>query len=89
MRNTLISNRPFVVFELTTDPVSKISIKSKSELKSLFPQNYEFVSIDGSEGSESGKYRLVSFENTVHFDKAKQHDILAFPAEKKQRLILD
>jgi FkbM family methyltransferase len=89
LRNTLVNNRPFVVFELTTDPASKTSIKTKRELKSLFPENYDFLSIDESEGLESGKYRLVNFENTVHFGKAEQHDILAFPNEKKQRLILD
>ena len=89
LRNTLVLNRPFVVFELTTDPASKISIKTKNELTTLFPQNYEFVSIDESEGLESGKYRLVNFDNTVHFGEAQQHDILAFPTEKKQKLILD
>ena len=89
LRNTLVNNRPFVVFELTTDPASKTSIKTKKELKSLFPENYDFLLIDESEGLESGKYRLVNFENTAYLGKAEQHDILAFPNEKKQRLILD
>jgi FkbM family methyltransferase len=82
--NTLIKNRPFVVFELSTNPAIKVSIKTKEELKSLFPENYEFFAIRGL-----GEYRLVDIAENVHFDQIKQNNVLAYPIEKQQILILD
>jgi|RhiMetdeSRZDD1v2_1073273.scaffolds.fasta_scaffold114728_4 FkbM family methyltransferase len=89
LRRTLTRNRPFVVFELTTDPTSSISVKSKEELKGLFPDGYQFFVIDESLGLDSGRYRLVNFDENVHFDKSEQTDILAYPTEKKEILVID
>jgi len=85
--NTLIKNRPFVVFELSTNPAIKVSIKTKDELKSLFPENYEFFVISAIRGP--GEYRLVDIAENVHFDQIEYNNVLAYPIEKQQILILD
>jgi FkbM family methyltransferase len=89
LRRTLTKNRPFVVFELTTNPASPVSVKSSEELKKLFPDGYQFFVIDESLGLDSGRYRLKEIGEKVEFNKHEQNDILAYPVEKKQILILD
>src|SRR5262249_25953936 len=84
LSNTLIKNRPFVVFELSTNPANKVGIKTMDELKSLFPENYEFFAIRGS-----GGYRLVDIAENLHFDHKQDNNVLAYPIEKQQILILD
>jgi len=85
---TLQSFRPFVVFELTTNPQSPVSVKNKIELTSLFPDSYDFVVISQDRGLMTGEYQLVNLDARVHFDKLEQHDLLAYPAEKKKYLAL-
>jgi FkbM family methyltransferase len=89
LRRTLTKNRPFVVLELTTNPASPVSVKSKEELRALFPDKYQFFVIDESLGLDSGRYRLVDFDHNVDFGKREQHDILAYPVEKKEILVID
>ena len=45
LQQTLIKHRPILVFEVTTNPQSSVSIKSKEELVGLFPEKYEFFVI--------------------------------------------
>lgn len=88
LRKTLQSFRPFVVFELTTNPQSPVSVKNKIELTSLFPDSYDFAVISEDQGLITGEYQLVNLDARVHFDKLEQHDLLAYPAEKKKYLAL-
>ena len=88
LRKTLQNSRPFVVFELTTDPQSPVSIKSKIELFRLFPENYEFLVIEDQRGIITGVYDFASLDDQVRFDKLEQHDLLAYPVEKKKFLAL-
>jgi len=75
-----------VVFELTTNPQSPVSVKNKLELTSLFPESYDFVVISEDQGLMTGEYQLVNPDAHVHFDKLEQHDMLAYPTEKKKYL---
>jgi FkbM family methyltransferase len=86
LRKTLRNSRPFVVFELTTDARSPVSIKDKIELFSLFPENYEILVIENRRGIISGEYQLESLDDHIHFNKLEQHDLLAYPVEKKMFL---
>ncbi len=86
LEKTLHNFRPFVVFELTTNPQSPVSVKSKSELIKLFPKSYDFFVISEDQGSRTGKYELVNPDHRVHFDTLEQNDVLAYPAEKKKYL---
>ena len=86
LQKTLQSFRPFVVFELTTNPQSPVSVKNKLELTSLFPESYDFVVISEDQGLMTGEYQLVNPDAHVHFDKLEQHDLLAYPTEKKKYL---
>jgi hypothetical protein len=88
LRKTLQSFRPFVVFELTTNPQSPVSVKNKIELTSLFPDSYDFAVISEDQGLITGEYELVNLDARVHFDKLEQHDLLAYPAEKEKYLAL-
>jgi methyltransferase FkbM-like protein len=49
LRVTLKNSRPIVVFELSRNPANPLSIKSEEELKSLFPDDYQFYLIDESQ----------------------------------------
>jgi len=84
LERTLRRDRPIVEFELTTDPKSPVSVKSHEELKSLFPDNYEFVTFSERSSPETGAYVLEHLGKSLHFDKFEQHDVVAFPVEKKR-----
>jgi FkbM family methyltransferase len=88
LRKTLLNSRPFVVFELTTDPQSPVSIKNKTELYGLFPENYEFLVIEDHQGLVTGEYQFADVVDHVHFNKLEQNDVLAYPVEKKKFLAL-
>lgn len=86
LRETLRKDRPIVEFELSTDPKSSVSIKSKEELAALFPENYEFLVFrDDPSRRLSGIYALEPMnDDLVRFDKAMQRDLVALPLEKKK-----
>lgn len=86
LAHTLRRNRPLVVFELTTNPASPVSIKSTEELEGLFPANYDFLVIDDVGNLSTGKYRFITIEQGLHFDKLAQKDVLAYPEEKRQHI---
>lgn len=83
LQRTLNKNRPIVVFELTTNPRSPVSIKNKHELIALFPENYEFLVIDEQSGRSTGEYSFRPLD-VVRFDATEQRDLIAYPIEKKQ-----
>jgi FkbM family methyltransferase len=89
LHNTLWKDRPIVEFELSTDPKSPVSIKSKDELVALFPNRYEFMVFRKTFVARlSGAYVLEPMDNMIRFDVAGQHDIVAYPSEKKRYLVL-
>lgn len=83
LRRTLKKNRPIIVFELSTNPGRPVSVKSEKELSSLFPENYEFLVIDERSDPSTGEYFFAPLNGVVRFDKTEQHDLLAYPIEKK------
>lgn len=89
LQKTLQRFRPFVVFELTTNPHSPMSVKNIMELTSLFPKDYEIVVVSEDGGLITGKYQLIDLSGRVHFDKIEQNDLLAYPVEMKKFIALD
>ena len=90
LRRTLWKDRPIVVFELSTNPKSSVSIKSKDELRALFPERYEFrVSRYSLRRRVSGRYELEPMDDLVRFDAVTQNDIVAYPLEKKKYIRLE
>jgi FkbM family methyltransferase len=85
LQKTLRKHRPIVEFELSTDPKSSVSIKSKEELLALFPKDYEFLVFRYDPIHRvSGTYILEPIGDLIHFDLAGQRDIVAYPVEKKK-----
>ncbi len=88
LRNTMNKHRPILVFELTTDPKSSVSIKSKEELTALFPEKYEFLVISEKSDPATGAYFLETSDGIVRFDQHQQHDLVAYPVERKKSISL-
>jgi hypothetical protein len=57
-------------------------------LIALFPENYEFLVIDEQSGRSTGEYSFRHLDDIVRFDATEQHDLLAYPIEKKQLIAL-
>lgn len=88
LRQTLTRHRPILMFELTTNRESPVSIKSKEELIALFPEKYEFLVISEKSDLATGDYFLEPVDGIVRFDEAKQHDLVAYPIERKNSVPL-
>jgi hypothetical protein len=86
LQATLNTHRPVIVFELTIDPKSPVSIKTKEELVSLFPARYEFLVISKRSDPVTGRYFLEPTDGNVNFDAEKQHDLIAYPTERKNSI---
>ena len=84
LERTLRKHRPIVEFELSTNPKSPVSVKSNEELQSLFPENYEFLTFSDRSSPTTGFYMLDPITGLLHFDQVEQHDVVAYPIEKKQ-----
>ena len=87
LERTLRRHRPIVEFELSTDPQSPVSVKSPEELRSLFPENYEFLTFAAHSNPTTGVYVLEPIAGLLRFDKFEQHDIVAYPIEKKNFIV--
>ena len=83
LRQTLMKHRPILVFEVSANPQSAVSIKSKEELVGLFPDRYEFLVISEKSDPVSGAYLLEPLDGNMRFDQTEQHDLVAFPIERK------
>lgn len=89
LRETLRKDRPIVEFELSTDPKSSVSIKSREELLALFPENYDFLTFRNDPYHRvTGLYVLEPMGDVVEFDKVTQRDMVAYPIEKKNFITL-
>lgn len=84
LKRTLVKFRPVVESELSTDPNSPVSVKSRAELLSLFPRDYEFFTFSERSNPQTGAYILEPIGNALHFDLKEQHDLVAFPFEMKK-----
>jgi FkbM family methyltransferase len=83
LRRTLWKHRPIVEFEMTTDPESPVSIKSREELVDLFPENFAFLTFGDKSNPATGTYVLQPIEESIRFELKKQYDLVAYPIEKK------
>ncbi|MGH7852695.1 MAG: hypothetical protein ACREP3_04600, partial [Candidatus Binatia bacterium] len=81
-------HRPIVEFELSADPKSPVSVKSHEELRSLFPENYEFLTFAERSDHLTGAYVLEPITGSLRFDRFEQHDIVAYPIEMKKFIAL-
>jgi len=88
LHRTLQVHRPIVEFELTVDAKSAVSIKSKNELVSLFPDGYEFLVFSDKNNASTGEYFLEPITEALRFDKAQAYDMVAYPIEKKKAILL-
>jgi len=88
LRETLRKHRPIMVFEVSTNPKNSVSIKSKEELVGLFPEKYEFLVISERSDPLSGAYILEPIDGIVRFDQTEQHDLVAYPVERKNSIPL-
>jgi FkbM family methyltransferase len=80
LRETLRRHRPIVLMELSIDPAFPHLFQSMEELRSAFPENYEFLSF-GDRHVRTGSYWLRGpFETS--FDRPLQFNIVARPVEK-------
>jgi len=86
LRATLNRHRPVVIFELTIDLKIPVSIKSKQDLTALFPEKYEFLVISKKSDPATGAYFLEPIDTEVRFDQSEQHDIVAYPLERKDSI---
>lgn len=86
LRNTMAKHRPIVVFELTANPKSPVSIKGKEELSALFPEQYEFLVFGDKSDRSTGAYFLEPIDGIVRFDQAEQYDLVAYPAERRSSI---
>ena len=84
LERTLRKHRPIVEFELSANPKSSVSIKSDEELRSLFPENYEFLTFSNRSNPMTGDYVLDQITGLLQFDQVEQHDLVAYPTEKKR-----
>jgi hypothetical protein len=60
-----------------------VSIKSKNELAALFPGKYEFLVFSEKEDLSTGAYFLEVSDGILRFDRVQQHNVVAYPIEKK------
>jgi hypothetical protein len=62
-------------------------VKRHGELRSLSPENYAFLTF--AEGSDrlTGVYVLEPIAKLLRYDKSEQHDIVAYPIEKKKFIV--
>ena len=88
LRQTLLTSRPIVEFELSIDPKSPVSIKSKDELTSLFPDKYEFLVFSEKNNAWTGEYFLQPITDVLQFDRPQQYDVVAYPLERKKNIPL-
>jgi FkbM family methyltransferase len=79
LQRTLQQHRPIVVMEISIDPPLPGLFKSLQELKTMFPENYEFFALEELDYF-SGAYRLQAFK--PDFTKRAQFNIVARPNEK-------
>jgi FkbM family methyltransferase len=88
IKNTLIKQRPIILFELSIDANRPVTIKSIEKLRALFPENYELLVVSEKSDLATGDYILESIDGIVRFDKVDQYDLLAFPGERKHLISL-
>jgi FkbM family methyltransferase len=88
LSRTLRQHRPIVLFEITINPRSLVSIKNQDELTALFPTRYEFAVVSERSNPIIGTYLLEPIDSEVRFDQAAQHDVVAYPTEKKDLFAL-
>jgi FkbM family methyltransferase len=86
LRRTLRLHRPIVNLEISVDPKSAVSIKSKEELISLFPEKYEFLVFSENGDLMTGAYSLEPSSRLLRFDTKQQFDVVAYPIESKNSI---
>ena len=83
LERTLRKHRPIVAFELSANPKSPLSIKNNEELRSLFPEKYEFLIFSDRSDPMTGTYVLDPISGLLRFDQVEQYDLVAYPIEKQ------
>jgi FkbM family methyltransferase len=88
LTETLARNRPIVVFELTIGTVGTVLFKSFEQIVKTFPSGYKFL-VFKDRDPYIGSYSLAPLEGSLNFgSKFEQHDVIAFPTEKQDRIPL-
>jgi FkbM family methyltransferase len=82
LSRTLKANRPVVVFEMHIVPGSSFGFKNETEVRNVFPKDYEFLVFDQFCDPYTGFYQLDEFRREV-FDMLSRYRVVAYPAEKR------
>lgn len=79
LRETLQRHRPILLMETSIDPAVPDLFKSMEELRSAFPESYDFFQMAG-QNNLTGAYYLQPFHSS--FDRQDQSNVVALPTEK-------
>jgi FkbM family methyltransferase len=91
LKSTLTHSRPIVVFELTINKAKPVLFKSLEEISRAFPSGYKFLVFKNRDlyNLYTGAYELGPISGALNFDSNfEQHDVIAFPSEKRGRIPL-
>ena len=88
LSETLARSRPIVLFELSLGAHQPRLFKSMEQILNAFPSGYKLM-VFKDRDPYTGAYRLVPMEGALNFNSNfEQHDVIAFPDEKKNRVPL-
>lgn len=83
LRKTLMQSRPIVVVEITIRVNNPVLFKSMQQIRSVFPDNYEFFEF-GDRNLFTGSYTIDPLDGFINFaSELEQHNVIAVPTEKK------
>ncbi len=86
LARTLRLYRPIVVVEVTIKPEESFGFKSKEDLRSVFPEDYDLLVFGTSIYSREIFYQLTEIGPQHRFDLPTSHEVVAYPAERKDRI---
>jgi FkbM family methyltransferase len=88
LAETLARSRPIVVFELSLGAHESRLFKSVEQISKAFPSGYKFM-VFKDRDPYTGAYELAPMDGALNFNSNfEQHDVIAFPDEKKDRIPL-
>jgi FkbM family methyltransferase len=89
LAETLAPSRPIVLFEMTLAEANRhMLFQSMDQVSKTFPPGYKFL-VFKDRDPYTGAYELVPLAGSANFgSRFEQHNVVAFPAEKENRIPL-
>jgi FkbM family methyltransferase len=85
LADTLRRDRPVVVFELTIDSERSGLFSSTTDLRDVFPKDYDFL-VFSQWDFYTGFYELADLTSMARFDGKFMYNAVAYPKEKKDQI---